>query len=173
MDESLQFHIFRYAGAQLGDGVKRHFTREDNAGGAERAVYLCGGVIAAVCLRADMDGQRRRGFLHFGNHADIGHNGGIHAKRVQFLRISADLRDFCVGCKGIHSDIQLAAGAMRRFYGARKRFHSESHVCGAQLQLRPAEINGVRTEIERRFQTFQITCGRKQFNFLHSASEKR
>ena len=100
--ECLQLQIVRHAPAQFNDLIERHFAPQHHALCAHIVIDVCGGVVQAIRLRADVDIQIGRFADHRADQPQIGYDRRVRARALQRPRVFAHGVDIIVAREGVY-----------------------------------------------------------------------
>ena len=163
----------RLGGVDLGDLRKGQFARQHHALRPlltpERRRIAVGG----VRLGGDVQRQAGRGAPCQGEGAGIGDERRVGADLLQIGKGVGEGGKVGIAGEDVGGDIYLFAARVRIGDGLLHLFRRKVAGKGAEGKLLSAQIDGVCTEVQRRFEFFKVARGGEQFGFSEAARRGR
>ena len=113
-------------------------------------------------MNIDLRGELLTGFQH----AQIGHDKGIHTGGSSSLDGFGQAVSFLIGGQRVHGQIDLAAAGMGIDHALGQLLRRKIGRCRPHTELRQAAINSVCSIVDGITQAFQVACRGQQFRDL-------
>ena len=152
--------------AQDGDVLQGHLAGQHHALGTQVIGGAGGGPVGDAGLGGHVHVDVRGNGLAGIQHAQVGHDEGIHTGLGGLLDGVRQAVGFLIGRQGVHGQVDLAAPGMGIDDALGELFRRKVGRCRPHTELRQAAVNGIGTVVDGIAQALQIARRGEQFRDL-------
>ena len=166
MHKGLDLQFRRGLVAQDGDILQGHLAGQHHALGTQVIGGAGGGPVGDAGLGGHMHVDVRGNGLAGIQHAQVGHDKGIHTGLGGLLDGVRQAVGFLIGGQGVHGQVDLAAPGMGIDDALGELLRRKVGRCRPHAELRQAAVNGIGTVVDGIAQALQIARRGEQFRDL-------
>ena len=173
MHEAFDVEVVGNAGADVAHGLQVHFAGQHHAARAQFVERVGGLVVGDAGLRAHMQFEVRSHLLGHEHHADVGDDQRVHAGVLQLAEVFAHGFHLVVARQHVEGDVHAGPTLVGVACAFLEILEAQVFRRAAHAERLAAAVDGVRTVIDRGFQSPQIACGGQHFwlvSSLHGCS---
>ena len=171
--EAFDVEVVGDAGADVAHGLQVHFAGQHHAARAQFVERVGGLVVGDAGLRAHMQFEVRSHLLGHEHHADVGDDQRVHAGVLQLAEVFAHGFHLVVARQHVEGDVHAGPTLVGVACAFLEILEAQVFRRAAHAERLAAAVDGVRTVIDRGFQSPQIACGGQHFwlvSSLHGCS---
>ena len=162
------FQRGRRLGPDLRDLLHAQLARQHNPGRAQIVKRIGRRIVDDPGLGGNMDFHLWRMALHQLHHAEIRRDKRIHPGVLRLLQKAGDTIDFFIGRQGVAGQIDPLPPAVRKLHRPAQLLHRKICRSGAHSKFLSRQIDRIRAESKRCFQTFRVSGWAKKLQFHYA-----